>query len=63
MPIPPPEERPDLYDYMDCRPGPSKYPAKSAEQGKKKLHERLAADPETRHPAEKLRLPKETADG
>lgn len=55
MPISPPEERPDLYDDMDCRPGPSTYPPKSAARGRRKLYERLMADPKTRDLAERIR--------
>jgi len=55
MPIPPPEERPDLYDDMDCRPGPSKYPAGSSERMDQALYERLVANPKTRHLAERVR--------
>lgn len=54
MPIPPPSERPDLYDYMDCRPGPSTYPAAQAAAGREMLRQRLLANPALRHLAERL---------
>ena len=55
MPIPSPEERPDLYDDMDCRPGQSAYPPKGAARGRERLRRMLEEDPETRDLAQRLR--------
>jgi hypothetical protein len=58
MPIPQPDVEPDKYDYMDCRPGPSKYPAGSRARMDQAFYELLMANPKTRHLAEKLRPPR-----
>ena len=38
MAIPSPQERPDLYDYDDSRPEPSRYPPR----GSKELDDRMS---------------------
>lgn len=55
MPIPPPEVAPDKYDFEDCRPGPSKYPAANAAELDRVLYEMLMNDPELRDLAERVR--------
>jgi hypothetical protein len=62
MPIPTPEERPNLYDAMDCRPGPSAYPAADAARSREILYERLIKNPKLKHLAERLRSVAEVAE-
>lgn len=62
MPIPPPDVRPDLYDYQDCRPGPSTYPAADAAELRETLRQRLLANPKLRHLAERLGPPADTLE-
>lgn len=54
MPIPSPQERPDLYDDLDCQDGPSNYPPAGAARGREKLRQRLLANPSLRHLAGRL---------